>query len=184
VYAWLRGVRGCVYLCGVCSSGIKGNGIMLKNRPDVEYRFFENTKLKSMAKDAIEPILDYLPFWVYSVIVDCAGGPSKEDPSSCASITFRPEYRQVQIVLYTKFFDTTIKDQQLDMYHELCHTFVAGLTEWVKRRLWLVIDENVKNNKQMNDILENEFQERVESIVQDMAYIFKNIKGINNEYGY
>lgn len=131
----------------------------------ITYHYFDSETQRAETEAALAPGLRFLPFWVDTVRVERLNrGPSEE---ARASAVCEPAYRFIRVEVYDCLYGNSPEAIRESLTHELMHALVAPLANWARDRV-VALFENT--NPQLHEILRSECEERVEAVVQDLAF--------------
>lgn len=137
----------------------------------VTFKHFDAPEQEEQAREAFECVRSVLPFWVSNVSVERL---DSEDNQSSSAIWCSPEYREVTIGIYARFYEADKSERLRTMLHECIHAFSSPLVDWIR----VVIDEQMKDNVLAHKILTDELRERSESMTEDLTHAFANALGL------
>lgn len=140
------------------------------NRHTVEYRDFPDngTNHLQMVKRALKPLLKLFPTWAADIIVYDVG---RSFPGNTVlRISSDIAYRRIAIDIGLDFYACLEQDRKEMMLHEICHSYVADLTEWTTDRF---ISPLESDQTDMYRICEAEHTERMERTVQELVFLLR-----------
>ncbi|MDI9380268.1 MAG: hypothetical protein QM845_05215 [Verrucomicrobiota bacterium] len=126
---------------------------------NVRYLYFENPDREREVCDIVTPLLALFPTWCETLIVQ---SKYASDTTQVAEVFLSPRYRSATIVVSTNFYEHDRDQQHREMLHEIAHTWLAPVTDWVTKR-FLSGDDDLSAERM------EEFTERVESTVESLS---------------
>ncbi|MBW2560045.1 MAG: hypothetical protein JRE40_04220 [Deltaproteobacteria bacterium] len=126
----------------------------------VSYHFFDNPVLEEIVRSNLTPLMPLLPSWLDSMRVESFGSG---DEQQAMDITLSIPYRRACIRVYPDFYDASPEGLHEIMLHEVAHTWIGPVVEWVRVRL---LERFSGDHK---ETLCAEFEERVEAMTQSLA---------------
>lgn len=137
----------------------------------VYFHYFANEQCKGSVVSLLRRMAGFLPHWVQQVNVcsyQRAGG------DGVCSIRLLPEYRKIEIGVYETFWDVVPEKQLEYLCHEVCHAITGYFAQWVQDNLLGFIKEN---HADVHPVFAKEFENRFESITEELNGIFLRVLG-------
>ena len=145
---------------------------MSESYPLVTCHYFDNPDQEREAREALEPCLPFVPWWVRELHVN----RFNPDGDALLRVLPQPQVRLVVINVYPSFHEHNAAFRCESMMHEVTHAVLAPLTNWVEDRLV----ELVGDNGTLGVVINAEFRERVECVVHDLAIGMAKLREASN----
>lgn len=131
---------------------------------------FLNKSHEAWVDEQLKAHENLLPCWVQSIRVIQVACPESMT-GTAASMEMLLEYRTATLRLYDMFW-TEPEDQWVIMLrHELAHLYTASMVHWTLDHIIPLFDEPVR------EVLDREFQRRMEECTQDLALAIDRVLG-------
>ncbi len=139
---------------------------------DRKFEFFENGANRVMIERLFEQYWRLLPAWVLNIKVQEQG---QGEGGRVLDIRALTDYRSVCISVYDIFWRLEEVEQKNAILHEWAHLWTSELCAFVNRRLLTALGED---ETALRDVLEKEFEDRVERMTTDFAHMLSRLPGV------
>lgn len=133
-----------------------------------KYHNFDNPDQLLAIQDLLEPLMFLIPCWVREVNVYSVS----EMEQGLLATRLSPRYRYASFDVTPTFFDRDLETQRALFLHEFIHTLLGDFAPWVQTRL---IDPVKAKNEDLYTVLQEDFTERLERVVQEFTYLLETV---------
>lgn len=118
----------------------------------------------------LNPFLWLTPKWCQNIHINL--WDSDESEGADITIKVNYEYRNIILHFYSCYFLRSDDDKQMEIIHELCHTFLGIIADYAQNSFDLLCPKN--DAEKFNKHLQDELSVRHESATQDLAFAIYN----------
>jgi len=138
-------------------------------RPNIHVHYFENKQIEADVKRSVLLSAHLLPVWVDDVHVF---NTEKDDDFYLQAFPV-PHYREIKIEVSLSWSHKDERRRVQMMRHELAHAIIAPMTDYVFRKVIAYLEDK---NRELYEFVESEFRDRMESVTQELVFLFDRVE--------
>lgn len=139
----------------------------------INFLYFELPEEEEQIRQLIEQVKFLAPSWIMDLSI--SRYISDEDNNAAAAVTNNHTYREAEILIYDKFFHTSVESRRRNLIHEFLHIRHSVVADWTRGSLLALVQEKAPD---AHPYMDKEYTQRIEGYTQDMAYVIDELLGV------